>query len=90
MNAKKSSLANDDSDFVQKLEIGGSYDLIYNKSRMTALYSPMCNYIPSNEITFKLMRACIGLFSKEDLWFNQGAEIEEEEERNRNLMNINN
>jgi len=27
------------------------------------------------------MRACIGVFSIEDLWFNQGIERKEEEER---------
>ena len=89
MNAKKTS-AIDDTDNNLSVDKGGTYDLVYHKSRMTALMSPMCNYIPSNEITFKMMRACIGLFAKEDLWFNQGAEIEEEEERNRNLMNVTN
>ena len=47
--------------------------------------SPLCNYIPSAEVTFKLMRASIGVYNKVDLWFNQGAELIEEEERQKNL-----
>lgn len=30
---------------------------------------------------FKMMRACIGVYSPDDLWFNQGVELEEEKER---------
>ena len=29
----------------------------------------MCVYIPSNEVLFKMMRACIGCENIEDLWF---------------------
>lgn len=28
----------------------------------------MCVYIPSNEVLFKMMRACIGCENIEDLW----------------------
>ena len=44
-------------------------------------YSPYCMYIPSKRVIFKMMRASIGCYSKQDLWFNQGVEEEEENER---------
>ena len=39
------------------------HDSLYDKDR-----SPMCIYMPSNEVLFKLMRACIGCEKAEDLW----------------------
>lgn len=66
-------------------DMGATHDLIYGRARLTPLMSPLCNYIPSREITFKLMLACVGCASTEDLWFNQGAGQEEEDERNANI-----
>ena len=30
--------------------------------------SPMCVYIPSNEVMFKMMKACLEVEKVEDLW----------------------
>jgi hypothetical protein len=56
-------------------------DLVYNVRRLQNGYSPSVVMIPTNEVMFKLMRACVGVYSVQDLWFNQGIEQEEEEER---------
>jgi hypothetical protein len=56
-------------------------DLVYNLNNLTCGYSPQCLLIPTNEVMFKLMRACVGIHSVQDLWFNQGVEDEEEQER---------
>ena len=51
-------------------DLGGTHDLIYCRERLTPLMSPLVNYIPSREITFKLMLACVGCTRTEELWFN--------------------
>ena len=43
-------------------------DLIYHIDRYWKDTSPMCVYIPSKEVIFKMMRACIGCTSVKDLW----------------------
>lgn len=43
-------------------------NLVYQSKRYAEDYSPMCVYIPSSEILFKMMRACIGTYAIEDLW----------------------
>lgn len=42
--------------------------LIYNRKRNLEELSPMCVYIPSKELMFKMMRACIGCEKPQDLW----------------------
>ena len=42
--------------------------LIYNRKRNCEDFSPMCVYIPSRDLIFKMMRACIGCEKIEDLW----------------------
>jgi hypothetical protein len=46
------------------------FDLVYELKRMNQKNSPLCIIAPSNEILFKMMRACIGVYSEDDLWFN--------------------
>ena len=43
-------------------------NLVYQAQRYIEDCSPMCVYIPSNEVLFKMMRACIGCDNVEDLW----------------------
>jgi len=43
--------------------------LVYPAERYVEGNSPYCLYIPSNELMFKLMRACIGVKKPQDLWF---------------------
>lgn len=43
-------------------------DLVYKKSRLIKGYIPYAIYIPRAEIMFKIMRACINVEKKEDLW----------------------
>lgn len=38
-----------------------TYNLIYKKKIYELPYSPVCIYIPTKEVMFKLMRACIGV-----------------------------
>ena len=45
-------------------------DLVYSESRFEYGNSPVCIYIPAPEIMLKVMRACIEVKIKEDLWFN--------------------
>lgn len=42
--------------------------LIYNSRRNKEEDSPLCVYIPSKDLMFKMMRACIGCECVEDLW----------------------
>lgn len=42
--------------------------MAYADSLYVSDRSPMCIYMPSNEVLFKLMRACIGCEKIEDLW----------------------
>jgi len=43
-------------------------NLTYNKRRYFPADSINCVYIPSNELLFKMMRACVGCEKVEDLW----------------------
>lgn len=43
--------------------------LIYSESRYEPHRFPYCIYIPNKETMLKLMRACINVDYKKDLWF---------------------
>jgi hypothetical protein len=45
-------------------------DTVYHESRYNKQNSVLCVYIPRKEIMFKLMRACLGVQSVDQLWFN--------------------
>ena len=45
-------------------------ELAYHESRYIPGFSPYVTYVPSKEVMFKLMRACIGVTDAEDLWIN--------------------
>ena len=47
-----------------------SHDLVYRKGIIGTTYSPPCIYLPTRNVMFKLMRACIGVKYAGDLWFN--------------------
>ena len=42
----------------------------YQYCRYVKEHSPACLYIPSKQVMFKLMRACIHVEGPQDLWFN--------------------
>lgn len=44
------------------------HHLIYKPSRFDEKRSPNCIFLPSQELLFKMMRACIGAESPKDLW----------------------
>ena len=46
-------------------------DLVYRGDRYNQENSPVVTYFPSKLVLYKLMRACIGVETVEDLWFNQ-------------------
>ena len=51
-----------------------SPNLVYLEKRYISDQSPMCVYLPSNEILFKMMRACLGCDEVEDLWIYEPQE----------------
>ena len=44
-------------------------DMVYSTSRYKSDQSPKCIYFPSRYIMFKMMRACVDVTKKEDLWY---------------------
>jgi hypothetical protein len=44
--------------------------LVYRGARYEEDRSPNMLIIPSRMVLFKIMRACVGVNKKEDLWFN--------------------
>jgi hypothetical protein len=44
--------------------------LVYRGNRYCEDNSPNMLIIPSRMVMFKIMRACVGVKNKEDLWFN--------------------
>jgi len=51
--------------------------LVYPESRYGPDESPAAIHLPSRDVMFKLMRACIGVEKPADLWINQkGYEID--------------
>ena len=49
-------------------------DFVYPMPRMVFGLSPTTIIMPSKKMLFKLMRACIGVSSLEELWFNNKLE----------------
>lgn len=47
---------------------------VYPQSYYRPGQSPSCVYIPSREIMFKMMRACIGIQEEDDLWINNDVD----------------
>ena len=45
--------------------------LVYPKQRYQPDQSPMIMYLPGRYILIKIIRACMGCYKPEDLWFNQ-------------------
>jgi len=43
-------------------------DLVYQRSRFDPRYSPYVVYLPSDEVMFKMMRACLRCQEAQDLW----------------------
>ena len=52
-------------------------DLVYHENRYKEDCSPYTIYLPSNDVMFKMMRACLGCEKDYDLWFNLGLKKEE-------------
>lgn len=46
-------------------------DLVYQRSRYSPDYSPLCIYVPKMEIMLKMMRACVEVKNPHDLWFHK-------------------
>ena len=49
-------------------------ELVYDKCRYMEGYGPKCIFIPSKQIMFKLMRACVDVQDESELWFNRKQE----------------
>lgn len=57
----------------------GTGDLVYDRSRYCAEYSPYVIYLPTGAVMFKLMRACLSCKDESQLWFNGQYRNEEDE-----------
>ena len=44
-------------------------NLVYHKSKYIKGNSPKCMYFPSRYIMFKLIRACVDVYTIKELWF---------------------
>jgi len=51
-------------------------NLVYHLHRYIDDCSPMCVYLPSNEVMFKMMKACLYVQRVEDLWIYQAPKDE--------------
>ena len=49
-------------------DLSTPHHLIYKASRFHEKHSPNCLFLPSSDFLFKMMRACIGAKSPEELW----------------------
>ena len=54
-----------------KAKTPAKVDLTYTIDRYVEENSPVCVYIPSKLMMFKMMKACIGCHQPEDLWIHQ-------------------
>lgn len=58
------------------------YDvLVYDRKRLKAGESPFCVFLPTKNIMFKMMRACVEVSDEADLWINnvaKGGSFEED------------
>lgn len=62
---------NDEGTYVVDAQEPTKYnDWVYPEFRYKKGFSPYCIYIPTKEMMLKIMRACIGVKKKEDLWIN--------------------
>ena len=78
MGKKKEPVLKGAEDFDDGLFVGVSVQvqedpdvLIYQDSRFVKEASPTAVFIPSNELIFTMMRACIAVEKPEDLWINK-------------------
>ena len=55
------------SEVKEKKVVNGT-DLIYQFDRYYDKQSPFPIYIPTNEMFFKMMKACLGCKTEHDLW----------------------
>jgi len=46
----------------------GADDLVYHPSRYDPHYAPYVVYLPTDEVMFKMMRACLRCQEAQDLW----------------------
>lgn len=44
--------------------------LVYHRQRFTPDHSPLQIFIPRRELLLKMMRACLGIKTEAELWFN--------------------
>ncbi len=51
------------------MEPNGIDDLVYDDCRLIKGFIPWALYIPRREIMFKMMRACVGVKEKAQLWY---------------------
>ena len=50
-------------------DVNKEIPLMYSVTRYIEGNSPKALYIPSKLVLFKLMRACLGVYDENDLWF---------------------
>ena len=52
---------------------------VYNKSRINMRHIPKLIFLPNLRIMFKMIRACIGVDNKRDLWFHSSNVLPNED-----------
>lgn len=74
LNKYEKLISKEDRELLRHAMSGAkTYTLTYHLKRYHEDCSPMCVYIPSNDVLFKLMRATIGVTSAEEMWmYNSG------------------
>ena len=58
-----------DTKFIQQME-QDLWTQVYPEERINGYNSPQVIYIPNKAVMFKIMRACIGVKTKDELWIN--------------------
>jgi hypothetical protein len=61
-------------DLIKSIKLPSSADdLVYDESRYNEKHSPYVIYLPSDDVMFKLMRACLHCEAVGDLWINRNT-----------------
>lgn len=58
-------------DLIKSIKLPSCADLVYHESRYNAKYSPYVIYLPTDDVMFKLMRACLDCKTESELWINR-------------------
>ena len=61
-------------DLIKSIKLPSCADLVYHESRYNESYSPYVVYLPTEDVMFKLMRACLDCHEVGDLWINRNLD----------------